>query len=60
MTTEQIIPLEFIQTAFTSEQYFKGQDTHDANVRFIDQIVCYTQDIEWIEVIGLHPQELVA
>jgi hypothetical protein len=47
MSNENPTSIEFIRTCFESEFYphlFKGKDTHDPNIRFLGQIVAYTQD----------------
>lgn len=55
------IPLKLIQACFESEhypEYFKGHCTHGSNLKFINQIVTYNKDAEWIRRIiasGLPP-----
>lgn len=58
MTTffQSSVSFALLQTCFESEhypQYFKGCDTHGANLGFINQLLPYTQDLGWIRgIIG--------
>lgn len=54
MTTQTEISIDLIQACFESEHFpklFSGKDTHDPALRFVGQIVRFTEDADFIHAI---------